>query len=216
MHLWLTLCEATDRSTKLRKKQSYKSVLSEKKEALLLITTLPCLKVFISLITKNKSKSPWHTEKFAKKRLKEKSSGRNAYKAPKPQSVLLPALHLKFSRSLINFQLFELPQKGRVLSDRKIALQTTLSSRSQLESSAGKPDTKTRTAYNSTTGGGDEWKYNFRGPKRHLFLQNEALFKAPTGSLVCVHAKNGDTAVTITTKKQGSSAPKSLYIESDR
>ena len=28
----------------------------------------------------------------------------NAYIAPKPQSVLLPALHLKFSRSLTNFQ----------------------------------------------------------------------------------------------------------------
>ena len=29
---------------------------------------------------------------------------KNAYIAPKPQSVLLPALHLKFSRSLTNFQ----------------------------------------------------------------------------------------------------------------
>ena len=38
----LTLCEATARSTKLRKKQSYKSVFYQKKEALLLITTLPC------------------------------------------------------------------------------------------------------------------------------------------------------------------------------
>ena len=72
----LTLCEATARSTKLRKKQFYKSVFYQKKEALLLITTLPCLKVFVSLITKNKSKSSWRTEKFAKSRLKEKSSGR--------------------------------------------------------------------------------------------------------------------------------------------
>ena len=62
----LTLCEATARSTKLRKTQSYKSVFYQKKEALLLITTLPCLKAFVSLITKNKSKSSWHTEKFAK------------------------------------------------------------------------------------------------------------------------------------------------------
>ena len=62
----LTLCEATARSTKFRKLQSYKSVFYQKKEALLLITTLPCLKVFVSLITKNKSKSSWHTEKFAR------------------------------------------------------------------------------------------------------------------------------------------------------
>ena len=70
------LCEATARSTKLGKMQSYKSVFYQKREALLLITTLPCLKVFVSLITKNNSKSSWHTEKFAKSRLKEKSSGR--------------------------------------------------------------------------------------------------------------------------------------------
>ena len=72
----LTLCEATARSTKLRKIQSNKSVYYQKKEALLLITTLPYRNVFVSLIMKNISKSLWHTEKFAKNRLKEKSSGR--------------------------------------------------------------------------------------------------------------------------------------------
>ena len=48
---YLTLCEATARSTKLRKiiVQFYKSVFYQKKEALLFITTLPCLKVFASL-----------------------------------------------------------------------------------------------------------------------------------------------------------------------
>ena len=51
--------------------QFYKSVFYQKNEALLFITTLPCLKVFASLITKNKSQSSWHTEKFAKNRLKE-------------------------------------------------------------------------------------------------------------------------------------------------
>ena len=78
---FLTLCEVTDKSTKLRKMQSYKSVFYQKKEALLLITTLPCLKAFVSLITKNKSKSSWHTENFAKNRLKEKSSGRMCTKS---------------------------------------------------------------------------------------------------------------------------------------
>ena len=67
----------------MRKKQSYKSVFYQKKEAVLLITTSPCLKVFVSLITKNKSKSSWHTEKFAKSRLKEKVIRKNGYKGAK-------------------------------------------------------------------------------------------------------------------------------------
>ena len=46
-----------------------------------------------------------------------------------------------------------------------------------------KPDTKTRTAYNSSTGCGDGGKRNFRGPKLQLFLQYKGLFKASTGSL---------------------------------
>ena len=72
----LTLCESTARSTKLRKKAILQERLLSEKEALLLITTSPCPKVFVSLITKNKSKSSLHTEKFAKSRLKEKSSGK--------------------------------------------------------------------------------------------------------------------------------------------
>ena len=83
----LTQCEATARSTKLRKTQSYKSVFYQEKEARLLITTLPCLKAFVSLIPKNKSKSSWHTEKFAKKRLKEKSSGKCVHSAKTTKCV---------------------------------------------------------------------------------------------------------------------------------
>ena len=105
------------------------------KEALLLITTLPCRKVFVSLITKNKSKSSWHTEKFAKSRLKEKSSGRMGTKRQNRKECCF--LHC-FSSSPGRWQTSKLPQEGRVLSDRKIDLQTTLSSTSQLESSAGK------------------------------------------------------------------------------
>ena len=72
----LTLCEAIARSTKLRNMQFYKNVFYQRKEAVLLITTLPCLKAFVSLIKRNKSKSLWHTEKFAKSRPKEQSPGR--------------------------------------------------------------------------------------------------------------------------------------------
>ena len=83
----ITLCEATARSTKFRKLQSYKNDFYQRKEALLLNTTLPCLKVFVSLITKNKPKSPWHTEKFATSRLKEKSLERMRTKRETAKSV---------------------------------------------------------------------------------------------------------------------------------
>ena len=42
-----------------------------------------------------------------------------------------------------------------------------------------KPDTKTRTAYISTAGHGNEGKRNFRSRKQQLFMQNEGIFKAP-------------------------------------
>ena len=61
---------------KIEKRNPTRASFIRKKEALLHITALPCLKAFFSLITKNKSKSSWHTERFAKNRLKEKSSGR--------------------------------------------------------------------------------------------------------------------------------------------
>ena len=118
--------------------QSYKSVFYQKKEALLLVTTLPCLKVFVSLITKNKSKSSWHTEMFAKSRLKEKSSGRMLAKRQNRRECCFLRC---FSSSPGLWQTSKLPHEGRILSDRKIDLQTTLSSGSQLESSAGKPFT---------------------------------------------------------------------------
>ena len=43
----------------------------------------------------------------------------NAYIAPKPQSVLLPALHLEFSRSLKNFQVSPARQSSLRLKDRR-------------------------------------------------------------------------------------------------
>ena len=46
---------------KIEKNAILQERLYQKNEALLLITTLPCLKVFASLIMKNKSKSSWHT-----------------------------------------------------------------------------------------------------------------------------------------------------------
>ena len=93
----LTLCEATARSTKLRNMQSFKSVFCQKKEARLLLTTLPCL-------TDHEKQSKSGSLKSLPKFVSKRSRQENAYKAPKLQSVVLPALHLKLSRSLTNFQ----------------------------------------------------------------------------------------------------------------
>ena len=122
--------------------QFYKSVFYQKNEALLLITTLPCLKVFALLITKNKSQSLWPIEKFAKNRLKEKSSGRMRTKR---QNCKVCSSLRCISSFPGRWQTSKLPQQGRILSDRRIDFKTTLSSRSQLESSAGKPFTSSST-----------------------------------------------------------------------
>ena len=94
------------------------------------------------------------------------------------------------------WQTSKLPQQGTALSDRKTDVPATLSSRSQLESSAGKPITPSwanqtpKQELRTTAGRGDEGKRNFRGSKRQLFLQNEGLFKASTASLVSqLHAR---------------------------
>ena len=81
-----------------------------------------------------------------------------------------------------------------------------------------KPDTKTRTAYNSTAGRGDGGKRNFRGQKRQIFYRTKVFSKRQQDrlSFSCIYAKNGDAALTITTKKWGWSAPKSPPIEIDR
>ena len=117
---------------------SYKNVFYQRKEALFPLTTLPCLNVFVSLIKKNTSKSSWHTEKFGKRRPKEKSPGRMRTKR---QNHKVCSLLRSIPSSTGHWQTSKLPYQCRVLSSRKIHFQTTLSSRSQLELSAGKPFT---------------------------------------------------------------------------
>ena len=103
-HRSLTLCEATARSAKLRKTQSYNSAFYQKKRSTFAYYN-PTLSESFCLTDHEKQ-----IQKFvAHWKVCQKSSQRevirkNAYIAPKPQSVLLPALHLKFSRSLTNFQ----------------------------------------------------------------------------------------------------------------
>ena len=109
--------------------------------------------------------------------------------------MLLPALHLKFSRSLTNFQASPtrhspLRSKDRRPSHAVVQIAAGIERWQTVHSQLSKPDTKTRTAYNSTVGRGDEGKRNFGGSKRQLFLQNEGLFKASTASLVSqLHAR---------------------------
>ena len=115
--------------------------------------------------------------------------------APKPHSVFLPALHLKLSRSLTNFQPSPARHSPPRSKDRRpnhaVVWNAAGVERWQtVHSQLSKPDTKTRTAYNSTVGRADEGKRNFRGSKRQLFLQNEGLFKASTASIVSqLHAR---------------------------
>ena len=119
--VFLTLCEATARSTKLRKMQSYKSVFYQKKEALLLISYFAFLTLSESFCLTDHEKqvqkfvSHW---KVCQKSPQREVIRKNAYIAPKPQSVLLPALHLKFSRSLTNFQASQARQSSLRSKDR--------------------------------------------------------------------------------------------------
>ena len=120
---------------------------------------------------------------------------KNAYIAPKPQSVLLPALHLKFSRSLTNFQASParhspFRSKDRRPSHAVVWIAAGIERWPTVHSQLSKPDTKTRPAYTSTVGRRDEGKRNFGGSKRQLFQQNEGLFKASAASLVSqLHAR---------------------------
>ena len=193
---------------KIEKKTILQERLLSEKEALLLITTLPCLKVFVSLITKNKSKSSWHTEKFAKSRLKEKSSGRMRTKRQNRKECCFLRC---FSSSPGHWQTSKLPQEGRVLSDRKIDLQTTLSARSQLESSTRKPFTSSSSNQTSrqelrTTplqGVRTEGSATSEGQNDNFFYRTKVFSKRQHDrlSFSCIQAKNGDAGVTITAKQ---------------
>ena len=123
---YLTLCQATARSTKSRKVQSYKGVFIWKRSTFAYYN-LPCLEVFFSLITKTNPKV-CGTLKSLPKIVSKRNHQEECYKAPKPQSVLLLALHLKFSscrsltklfRSKAEFvQIERLTSKPRCCPDR--------------------------------------------------------------------------------------------------
>ena len=192
---FLTLCEATARTTNLRKMQFYKNVFYQKNEALLFITTLPCLKVFASLMTKNKSKSSWHTEKFPKI-VSKRSHQEKCVQSAKTARCVTPCVPAQVIQ-----RTSKLPQQPRVLSDRRIDFQSTLSSRSLLESSAGKPFTSSSTIQTprqelrtaSPQCAGTKGSATSEGQKDNFFCRTKVFSKRQHDrlSLSCMHAKNG-------------------------
>ena len=114
---YLTICEATARSTKLRKMQSYKSVFYQKKKRFCLLQPY-LIWMFLSHWSRKtypKFVAHW---KVCQKMSQREVIRKNAYIAPKPQGLLLPALHLKFSRSLTNFQASPARQSSHRSKDR--------------------------------------------------------------------------------------------------
>ena len=100
----LTLCEATAGSTKLRKKAILpERLLSEKRSDFAYYNLTLSESFCLTDHEKQVQKFVAHW-KVCQKSSQREVIRKNAYKAPKPQRVLLPALLLKFSRSLTNFQ----------------------------------------------------------------------------------------------------------------
>ena len=120
---------------KIQKIATLQERLLSDKKALVHVTTLPGLKVFASLFLTNKSKSLWHTEKFSKNLHKEKASGRMRIKSQNRKVCCF--LHC-ISGTPSHQHASNLPEQGRVLSDRQIDLWIMLSPRWLLESSLGK------------------------------------------------------------------------------
>ena len=162
-------------------------------------------------------------EKFAKNHLmiKGKSSRRMRTKPPNRK---VRGSQRCISSSPGHWQTPNLPQQVSILSDQTIHFQTTLSSRLQLESSASKPFTSSSTnqrprpELRTTSPHRVKRSATSEGQNGNFFCRRKVFSKLLHDrlSLSCMYAKNGDAAVTITTKKKGWSAPESLWIEIDQ
>ena len=98
-----TLCEGTAMSTNLRKYNPTRASFIRKKEHFYLLQPYLVGKFLSRWSRKTNLKFMAHW-KAGQKSYQREVIRKNACIAPKPQSVLLPALHLKFWRSLTNFQ----------------------------------------------------------------------------------------------------------------
>ena len=129
----------------------------------------------------------------------------------------------KFCRSLTNFQAYpgrqsSLRSKDRPPNHAVVLIAAGIERWQTVHFQLSKPDTKTRTANNSTAGREDGGKRNFRGPKRQLFSGERRFFKASTLSLVIqLHAcEKWRRWGNHNYHKISWSAPKSLSNEIDR
>ena len=188
--------------------QSYKSVFYQKKRSTFAYCNLTLSESFCLIDHEKQIQKFVAHWKVCQKSSQREVIRKNAYIAPKSQRVYLPAW---ISISPGHWQTSKLPQQSRVLSDRKIDVQTTLLSRSQLESSAGKPFTscsanQTPRQELLTTplqGAGMKGSATSEGQNDNFFYRTKVFSKCKQHrlSLSCIHAKNGDAAVTLTTKK---------------
>ena len=119
---------------------------------------------------------------------------KNAHIAPKPQSILLSALHLKFSGSLTNFQASPARQSSLRSKDRRpnhvvVYIAAGIERWKTVHFQLSKPDTKTRSAYNSTAGRGDEhWReVQLQRAKTTTFSTERGSFQS-FNSIACVSA----------------------------
>ena len=179
-----------------------------RKETLLLIITLTCLKVIVSLITKNKSKILWHTAKFAKSRFKEKSPGRMRTK--RQNHKVCSSLRF-ISSSPGHWQTFKPPSKAdfsqveRLTSKRHCRLDRSGNQAlANLSLPAQQTRNKDKKCVQLHCGARGEGQRNFRGPRRELFWAKVFSKRQQHRlSLSGMHAKNayGGAAVTVSTKK---------------
>ena len=174
-------------------------LLSEKKKRFCLLQPYLVWK-FLSHWSRKTSPKVRGTLKSLPNSSQRKVIRKNAYKAPNRKVCCFLRC---FSSSPGLWKTSKLPQEGRVLSDQKIDLQTTLSSRSLLESSAGKPFTSSSA---NQTPRQELRTTPLQGARMHMEgsatseCQNNTFFYRTKVLKVCMHAKNGGAGVTITKK----------------
>ena len=132
----------------------------------------------------------WDTQTFAKT-VSWRNEQEECVQTSKSVKRVVPGLAAQFLHVTGKLRASKLLKQGRLLSSRKTDFQTILLSRSQLESIAGKRSLPAQQSRHQDKNcvqlyyrAQDGRKCNFRGPKRLLFLQNDALFKASPASLV--------------------------------
>ena len=173
--------------------QFYKSVFYQKNEALLFITTLlQHYRVWKYLIRWSRKTNPKvrGTLKSLPKIVSKRSHQEECVQSAQTARCLAPCVPSQVLQ--VTDELPSFPSKAELISDWRIDFQTTLPSRSQRESSAGKPVTSrstiqtTRQKLRTTSphGAGMKGSATSEGQKDNFFLQNEDLFKASTWSLV--------------------------------